>query len=165
MFLRPCWPFKSMKKTENLLQICCSDMKLSTEKPPKVVYGLSGISVYLSSLYTYRKMYYIYLKFRLCGTGTVFFSSGVPEFGASLDFNCLPGWLCVLDASWKMETFLSEGWGFSVGLGCTPTIVAWLGGAAGKGELEDILARCMCFLRSVASLPKQNCLLSPIASG
>lgn len=64
-----------------------------------------------------------------------------------------------------MGTFLSEGQGFSIGLGCAPTVVAWLVGAAGKRELEDILVRCMSFLRSVAPLPKQNCLLSSTASG
>lgn len=53
VFLRVCLPFKFVKRTQNLNEICHSDIKLSTEKPPKVAYVLSGISGFLSSLWRY----------------------------------------------------------------------------------------------------------------
>lgn len=96
LLLPPCfWGHANLsnpwRRLKTYVKFAAVIWSLVQKKPPKVVYGLSGISVYLSSLYRSRKMYHIYLKFRLCGTGTVFFSSGVPEFGTSLEFNCLPG--------------------------------------------------------------------------
>lgn len=161
IFLKACLSFKSMKKPQNLIQICHSGMKLSREKWQRLYMTCEEyLFICLPYIHIGRHIMYI-LNWGCVGRCSVF-QLRCPWIWSQSGI-CL--WVCVLDALWKMETFLSEGQGFSGDLGCTPTVVPWLVGAAGKRELEDILASCMSFLRSVATFPKQNCLLSPTASG
>lgn len=111
-YLRACLPFASMKKTLNLIQICHSGRKLSTEKWPKVIYSLWGVWVYLCSLYTYRKIHHIYLKLRLCGK--------LQYFSAQVSLNLESDWnlpVSVCSRLWKMEMFFVWGVRFLCRLG------------------------------------------------